>query len=191
MDITINNLYKSFDHKPVLKELNLIIREGRVNCIMGSSGIGKTTLMNILMGLIKPDSGEIKGLEDKRFVAVFQEDRLIEHWDAVRNVLLTCDSTVTEAEVCEAFHEVGLTDYKNKPVKDLSGGMRRRVAIIRALLADSNLIILDEPFKGLDEALKIQVMDYTKKKTAGKTVILVTHVPDEAQALNALLLNLV
>ena len=185
MDIELIRLTKRYQQNLVLNEVSLSFQEGCINCLMGPSGIGKTTLMNIVMGLEQPDSGEIRGIKGKRIAAVFQEDRLIEHWDAIENVRLVCDKTVARKQVEQEFAKVDLTEYENKPVQALSGGMRRRVAIIRAMLFPSDLIIMDEPFKGLDMALKQRLIAYVKEKTKGKTVIIITHDMEEVQLLQA------
>jgi len=185
MDISLHHVSKQFGENQVIKDFNTIFTEGQMNCIMGASGSGKTTLINILMGLIKQDCGEINGLQGKRIAVVFQEDRLIEHWDAIKNVRLVCDKSITAWNVEQEFVKVGLEEYLNKPVLDLSGGMRRRVAIVRAMLAKSDLVIMDEPFKGLDEALKRKVIEYVKQKMQGKTVLVVTHEKEEVQLLEA------
>ena len=142
------------------------------------------------MGLVEPDFGKVQGSRGKRVAAVFQEDRLIEHWNATQNVKLVCDKTISEEVIEQEFFKVGLEDYKNEPVKNFSGGMRRKVAIVRAMLAKSDLIILDEPFKGLDEILKNQVIEYVKLKAKEKTVIVVTHEKEEVQLLEANLITL-
>lgn len=190
MDIELLQINKRFGNNQILKDYNVTFAEGKINCIMGASGIGKTTLIHILMGLLKPDSGNIQGIQGKHISAVFQEDRFIEHWDAVKNVMLVCSREQTEENVKDHFRRVGLTEYENKLVKALSGGMRRRVAIVRAILADYDLIIMDEPFKGLDEALKKQVIEYVRNETLGKTVILVTHDKDEIETLQGDLIRL-
>lgn len=185
MEIQLIRLSKQFDQKQIFCDLNATFLEGRINCLMGASGVGKTTIINILMGLIKPDSGEVRGIQGKKIAVVFQEDRLIEHWDAVRNVRLVCDKSISVDRVEHEFLAVGLDDYKDKLVKNFSGGMRRRVAIVRAMVAKSDMIILDEPFKGLDETLKKQVMEYVKQRSKGKTVIIVTHDKEEVLLLDA------
>ena len=86
--------------------------------------------------------------------------------------------------------QVGMEEDSKKVVQNYSGGMRRRVAIVRAILAESDILILDEPFKGLDETLKYRVMDYVKEESKGKTVILVTHDITEANYLNARVISL-
>jgi len=190
LDIQLIGISKAFEQIQVFKNLNLTFTEGRIHCIMGASGIGKTTLLNLLMGLIKPDAGQIIGLEGIKIASVFQEDRLIEHWDAIQNVKLVCEKSITVEQIEEEFRKVRLDDYKNKPVLYLSGGMRRRVAIIRAILAPSQLLILDEPFKGLDEELKNSVIRFLVEKTKGKTVIVVTHEKDEVEALGGNIVKL-
>jgi NitT/TauT family transport system ATP-binding protein len=190
MDIQFNQVSKQFDQKTVFYNLNLTFLEGRISCLMGPSGIGKTTVLNIMMGLIKPDSGEVLGLGGRRLAAVFQEDRLIEHWNAVKNIKLVCDWEISEERIKKELREVGITEEQNQPVSCFSGGMRQRVAIVRAMMADSDLIILDEPFRGLDEKLKTQVIEYIKKKTRGKTVIVVTHETEDADLLDANLIKI-
>lgn len=191
MDITLKHVNKSFGTLSVLNDINLTFSENQISCIMGPSGCGKTTLLHILLGLHTIDSGEIDGLEDKTTVAVFQENRLFEQQDAFTNIRAVCKKPITNEQIASEFNRIGLKDYENKPVSELSGGMKRRVAILRALLAeDSNLILMDEPFKGLDEALKFQVMHYVKEKTKEKTVIIVTHDKEESDALDAQLILL-
>ena len=185
MDIKLININKSFKGQQVLRNVNMTFPKGRITCIMGASGTGKTTLANILMGLQEADSGEIHGLQDKKISAVFQEDRLIEHWDAIKNILLVCQAEVTKEMVDEELKNIGMAEYEGKAVKALSGGMRRRVALVRATLSDYDVLIMDEPFKGLDEALKKLVINYIKKKTKDKTVIIITHDKEEVALLDA------
>jgi NitT/TauT family transport system ATP-binding protein len=157
---------------------------------MGASGKGKTTIINIILGLIKPDTGKVLGCKDCMIAAVFQEDRLIEHWDAVKNVKLVCEKSISTDKIVQELQRVGLEEYRDKPVKDYSGGMRRRVALVRAMLAKSDILIFDEPFKGLDDLLKRQVIHYVKQYTQGKTVIVVTHDKEEVNLLEANLVSL-
>lgn len=185
MDIRLINLTKKFGDKAVLDNINLSFAEGRISCLMGPSGIGKTTVANLIMGLIKPDSGSIEGCMGKAIAAVFQEDRLIEHWDAEKNIRLVCDRSVDSEQIRQELNKVGITDFKNKAVGSFSGGMRRRVALVRALMSKADILILDEPFKGLDDAMKMQVIEYLKSKSEGKTVIVITHDREDAKALDA------
>ena len=179
MDIRIDSLEKSYGENRVLRAFSAVFPEGRFSCIMGASGCGKTTLLRILLGLEKADSGEITGLPS-RISAVFQEDRLADDFSAVSNLALVLGKRVPRETLRAELSALGLSGSLDKPVRALSGGMRRRVAIARAMLCDAELYLLDEPFKGLDEETKKIVMDYVKTKSAGKTVIFVTHDEEEA-----------
>jgi NitT/TauT family transport system ATP-binding protein len=190
MNIKVSGLCKSFNGQQVLDDINMTFSEGAITCIMGTSGVGKTTLAYILMGLYKPDSGEITGLSKKKLSAVFQEDRLIEHWDAIKNIMLVSKKDVTRQQVKEHLSRIGLTEYEGKAVSSLSGGMRRRVAIVRAILSEYDVLLMDEPFKGLDEDLKVQVINYVKENTKGKTLIVITHDKDEVARLDAGLITM-
>ena len=182
--IYVKNVSKSFGSKKVLQNLNLTIEPGKISCIMAPSGAGKTTLLRILMGLEEADSGCITGLEGKRFSAVFQEERLCEYMTAVENIRLVTPG-LDAASVVQEMDRLGLGDCCAQPVSQLSGGMRRRVSILRALLAAFDVLCLDEPFKGLDDARKEQTLAYVKQKAAGRTVLFVTHDEKEALALGA------
>lgn len=190
MAIRLDKISKSYNDSYVLKDVDITIPDGAITCIMGPSGAGKTTLVNIIMGLVSPDSGTVTGTEGLSFAAVFQEDRLIEHYDAIKNVQLACHKKLSGETVREHFNRVGLTDYDNKPAKALSGGMRRRVELVRAILAERDIIILDEPFKGLDEDMKQKAICYLKEFTAGRTVIVITHNKEEAEALGGFIVIL-
>lgn len=181
MDIKLTEIYKSYKDVPVLENINILFKKGKTTCIMGASGIGKTTLIRILTGLTKADRGKIQGVDGRKVAVVFQEDALIDHWDALKNVELVCDPSITKEMIEEEFFKLGLENYKNKAVSQLSGGMRRRVAILRALMADSDLIVMDEPFSALDEDSKIRVIEYIKMKTKGKTLVVVTHDKEDVQ----------
>lgn len=152
---------------------------------MGRSGGGKTTLIKLLMGLEKPTEGSIEGLFGKKLSAVFQEDRLCENLSAAANIRLVCRNHVSDEELKSAFQRVCLNEVWRKPVRELSGGMRRRVAILRALFAEYDFLILDEPLKGLDEETKQKTAVYILEKTQGKTVLVVTHDEEEAKLLRA------
>ena len=174
--ITVKNLTKRFDDKKVIDNLSMELKEGSLTTIMGTSGCGKTTFAMLLLGLMKPDSGTIEGLHGKRIAAVFQEDRLIEHLSAIENVKLVIDGKPDEEEIRRHLADVGLEGIlAEKPTAQLSGGQKRRVAIVRAMMAKSDFICLDEPFKGLDKETKGKVMEYVKKNINGKTVLLITH----------------
>ena len=151
-----------------------------MTCIMGKSGIGKSTLLSILMGLEKADEGTVSGMEHQKISAIFQENRLFENLDAVTNIHIT-----------GFLKKMELDDIAGKPVSEYSGGMKRRVAIARALLAEYDILIMDEPLQGLDAETKEKVATVIKMQTAGKTVLFVTHDEKEAEFFEAECMELV
>lgn len=183
MDIVLNQVSKSFGEKKIFEHFSITFPEKEITGIMAPSGFGKTTLMRMLMGLCQPDEGEILGTDCKKS-AVFQEDRLCQNLTALTNIRLT-NPGLKDSEIEEAMAAVGLSRCIRQPVKELSGGMSRRVAILRALLSEYELLFLDEPFKGLDEKTKELVMEDTKERCKGKTVILVTHDAAELEVMGA------
>ena len=185
MDIEVRHVSKAFDGYDVLKDFSCTIPDGKITCIMGPSGCGKSTLGNILLGLLPPDYGTVKGLNGKRLAAVFQEDRLCENRSALSNIRLVCPPAVTRDEIEQALIETGLKDALSKPVSALSGGMRRRTAILRALFAPSDFILMDEPFKGLDKDTKELLLAYTAAHLNSRTLVLITHDSSEAVRLKA------
>lgn len=183
-DIVVKDLHKRYGELTVLDGFSVVFPAGDITCIMGRSGCGKTTLLRLLMGLEHADGGEITGLP-ARLSAVFQEDRLCEELSAFGNVRLVAPRR-TEEDIRAALAALLLDgEAQKKPVSELSGGMRRRVAIARALLAEGELILMDEPFKGLDDGTREAVLAYVKAMTAGRTVLLVTHDEEDALSLSA------
>jgi len=187
MDIELRNVCKSYGGKTVLKDFSISFPIGQVTCVMGKSGCGKTTMLSILMGFVKPDAGEVLNLP-RHIRAVFQEDRLCEVFSAAANVRLATGKPMSEIE--EHLSELGLVESIKKPVMKMSGGMKRRVTVARAVAADGELLLLDEPLKGLDVETKATVIEYLKRHTAGKTVIMVTHDIAEAEALSQVIIKL-
>ena len=185
MDIKVDHVNKAYGEQQILRDLCCVFPEGKTTCIRGRSGCGKTTLIRLLLGLDIPDKGKIEVISDRKISAVFQEDRLCENLSAASNIRLVCAKTISDRELEEAYKAVALTEVWQKPVRELSGGMRRRVSILRALLADSDCVIMDEPLRGLDEKTRIKTIDYILKKTEGKTLIFVTHEEQEAVWLKA------
>ena len=185
MPIRIKNLSKRFGDRQVLSGLSVDLPDRGVAAIEGRSGAGKTTLLNILMGLLAPDGGQIEGLDGKRVTAVFQEDRLLENWSAMKNIRLVCGAP--EAEIAAHLKAVGLAGEEKTPVRSLSGGMRRRVALVRAVIAPGDVLVLDEPFKGLDEATRDAAVRYVLAHAANRLILLVTHDRAEAAQMGAVL----
>lgn len=178
--IKIDSLNVIYNDVNVLNDFTLYISDKSFTSIVGPSGIGKTSLINAIMGFI-PYSGTISFTETPLFAAVFQEDRLCEGIPAFRNVALTASPSYSRQDIIQAFAAVGLDDCTSKRTCLLSGGMKRRVAIIRALMSEHNLLILDEPFKGLDADTKLRVMNYVKEKASSDTVLMITHDTEEAK----------
>lgn len=190
MKLCIHNLSKHFGTLPVLEHLSMELESGNIYCLMAPSGKGKTTFFRILMGLESPDEGQITGLEGKRIGAVFQEDRLCEAFTPVDNVLMVSSPSMTRSEVCEELRLLLPEETLNRPVSTLSGGQKRRTAICRALCAPSDLLVLDEPFTGLDNNTRQEVIQYLKKKSAGKLTLLSTHQESDISLLQAVCLHL-
>ena len=183
--LTIRGICKSFEGRPVLKNVSFDFPEAAVTALRGPSGCGKTTLVNIILGLIEPDAGDVLMPASARTAAVFQEDRLIEHFSAARNVRLTAPASVTDEQIRSALSELGLTQEGEKRVSEFSGGMRRRVAVIRAALFQPQFLLLDEPFKGLDEEMRARTAAFLRRNCAQATTILVTHDETEAALMGA------
>ena len=190
MKLLVNDLSKHFGDLPVLNHLSLEMKSGSIYCLMAPSGKGKTTFFRILMGLESADNGQITGLDGIRISAVFQEDRLCETFTPLDNVLLTADPALTRKQVTAELQTLLPLDTLTRPVYTLSGGQKRRTAICRALLAPFDLLILDEPFTGLDEETRIDVIQYLKRKCVGKLVLLSTHQETDVEALGGIVIHL-
>lgn len=188
MSIKLINIEKNFGNKKIYDKFSLTFEEGKINCILGKSGCGKSTLLNIIANLEEINSGEIIGVPEK-IAYVFQEDRLIE-WNSIyTNMELPLLKFYTkderEEKIKGILREVELEDYINSYPKELSGGMRQRANIARALLYNGELLLMDEPFKSLDKSSKENIIKIFKKNHLEKnnTVIVVTHDINEALSL--------
>lgn len=182
MDLVIAHVSKDYGRGPVLRDVSLTVRQGETVCLMGPSGLGKTTLLRCVAGLETPDAGAVTGVP-RRLGYVFQEDRLCDGFSAVENVRLVTGKAIIEDEIRRHLEELGLADSLDRPVRELSGGMRRRVAIARAVCFGADLLLLDEPFKGLDDAARRQTADYILRHRNGAAILCVTHDREDAAAL--------
>ncbi|MGH0052409.1 MAG: ATP-binding cassette domain-containing protein [Sphaerochaetaceae bacterium] len=180
----LRKVTKRYGDVLVLDQFSCFLVEGQVNILQGSSGGGKTTLLRLLMGLEEPDAGILPVWSSYRISVVFQEDRLCDNLSAFSNIKFVVGSHISDETIGQAFSSVGLPKDNSKPVRAYSGGMRRRVALVRALLASYDILLLDEPFKGLDRKTKERVIAYTLSMTKGKTVLLVTHDSHEAMQMH-------
>ena len=181
-DIVIRNLCKSFAGKPVLRDFSAVLPVGQVTGLMAPSGAGKTTLLRTLMGLERPDGGTIDGLAGLRLSAVFQEDRLCPQLTPEENVALVLPAeqykakTQYKEQIRKDLIQLGLDDEALAlPARKLSGGQKRRTALLRALWAESDTLLLDEPFTGMDPAAMKKAAAMLKARCGAKPALLATH----------------
>ena len=167
----------------MLSDFSAAFHSGKRYALMGKSGIGKTTLFRILMGLELPDSGSLDLFPEKpAFSAVFQEDRLFESSDAVTNI---CSVTkgLSRSDALKGLSLIAPDIDIRTPVSSLSGGQRRRIAILRALLHPSEVLLMDEPFSGLDILSKERTISHIRENLRDRLFILSTHDEEDARAL--------
>ena len=183
--ITGEHLWKSYGGVEVLRDVSLTVTEAEPVCLMAPSGAGKTTLLRILMGLERPDRGKVTAPPGCRWAAVFQEDRLLEHLDAMGNLRFALGPALEAERARTLLEELGLGEAGTKQVRDYSGGMKRRLALARALLAPSDALALDEPFTGLDGESRLRCLAAVERLAAGRVLLLASHDADDALALGA------
>jgi NitT/TauT family transport system ATP-binding protein len=187
--IKISNLNQTFYTKEgeleVLKDMNFTLNEGEILTILGPSGSGKSTILNILTNLLKPTSGDV--IINGKIGYMFQKDNLLEWRNIMDNITIGLE--IQNKKTDEAMKRVerllktyNLWEYRNMYPKELSGGMRQRVALIRTLATGPDVLLLDEPFSALDYRTRLIVSDDVYKiiKNEGKSAILVTHDISEA-----------
>ena len=164
--LRMEHIYKSYGQAVVLQDFSYAFTPGGITCIMGESGAGKTTLLRLLMGLEKADSGIITGFD--KVSAVFQENRLIEHLNAVENTALV----IKDRNAGKCAYEQLLQ-------------LLPKEALVRAMAADSEIVLLDEPFTGLDSRNSKKAAEYILSEQRGRTVISVTHDMEMCKMLGA------
>ena len=180
--LKLTNICRSYDGLPVLTAVNLTVSPHQRIAIMGPSGVGKTTLLRIALGLETPEQGTVENRFGKT-AAVFQEPRLLPWRTALENVnLVLGDTPKTMEKARQVLAQMGLSEAAGKYLRELSGGMQQRVAIARAMAVEPELLVLDEPFKAMDEALRTSVIACVAKTDAA--ILLVTHEAWEAEQLN-------
>jgi len=188
--VELRKVTRRYDDTVVLDRFDLKLDEGRVTAIMGPNGSGKTTIARLVLGIDAPDDGTVVGIDGRRLAAVFQENRLCDHLSAVNNVRLVLDHD-DRAHADHHLRRAGLADEAlDRPVRTLSGGQRRRVAIVRALAGDADLVVLDEPFTGIDRGSKAALEAYVRDRLRGRTALLVTHSATEAERFGARVVTL-
>ena len=180
--ITIDRLTLSYGSQQVLKDCSLQVEAGSRVALMGPSGCGKTSLINVIAGLLTPDSGKVS--VNGKVSYVFQEPALFPWLTAVDNInVVLSDRPETLPRAEQLLEAVGLSDCRDKYPHQLSGGQKQRIAICRALAYGGDILLLDEPLKGLDADTRDQVSALLRQEWTGKTLLLVTHDPSEAQSL--------
>ncbi len=191
MALRIENLNKKYEKISLFRDFSISFTEGIITCILGPSGCGKTTLLNIIGGIIRPESANMSGFEGKLMSYIFQDPRLL-LWKTVRgNIEFVMDRDMTDSERHKESDRlirlVELDGFANYYPSQLSGGMRQRVSIGRAFACQSDIILMDEPLKGLDITLKQNMIRAFSRiwKNDRRTVIFVTHDVDEAIMLGA------
>ena len=186
----MEHLCVRYGEQVVLADFSLSLPETGTVALMGPTGCGKTTLLRVLSGLLEPQSGRVRGLAGKRVAVLFQEDRLLPWLSARDNVAAVLEKGET-ARAEQALRDVGLPEnaFGKRPA-ELSGGMRRRVALARLLAYGGDVWLLDEPFKGLDADSRARVMQTIQRAGQGKLMVLVTHEKAEAQALSERIVTL-
>ena len=187
--LTIKHLTKQFGKKTLFRNLCLTVEGPAV--LWAPSGWGKTTLLRILMGLEEPTSGIVQGVG--RVAAVFQEDRLCPTFSPLENVMMVQKGKSSEfsmEEIRTTMCRLLPEECLNRPVSTLSGGMKRRTAILRALLTKSDMLLLDEPFTGLDEETKIDVIRFLQEYRNNRFLLISTHQKEDVELLKGILITL-
>ncbi|WP_099469477.1 ABC transporter ATP-binding protein [Konateibacter massiliensis] len=181
--LSVNHISKRFEELSVLNDINFNVKEKEIVVLIGPSGCGKSTLLNIISGLDQADSGTISGAKNK-IACVFQDNRLLPWRSVWKNI-----SLVKEAEekgrIQELIEEVGLKGFENYYPRQLSGGMQKRCGIARAFYYEGELLLMDEPFQGLDYCLRNELMHMLLKlwKSNKQSVLFITHEIEEALTL--------
>ena len=189
--LDIKNLSYSFGNNPILKDINIHVNENEMVAIVGSSGVGKSTLFNLIAGVLKKQVGEItiNGSEDYigKVAYMLQKDLLFEHKTIIDNVILPLIiAKINKKEALEEGNKIlkqfNLDKYANKYPQQLSGGMRQRVALIRTYMFKRNIFLLDEAFSALDAITKKELHKWylDLKKEFNLTTLLITHDIEEA-----------
>lgn len=169
--ICVRGLCKAYGETQVFQNFSAAYEKGRIYYLRQPSGSGKTTLLSILAGIEKADAGSIRVPE--RVSMLFQEDRLCEEYDAVKNVELVCGN---RKKASEALLKLLEPESLEKPCGSLSGGMKRRVALVRAMEAEADFVLLDEPFVGMDRENRRMAEQYIQERQQGRTILIATHI---------------
>ena len=189
--LSIKNLSFNYPNNYILKDINIYVDKGEIVSILGGSGVGKTTLFNVIAGINNLQTGEITIQGDKNFKGkvsyMLQKDLLLEHKTVIQNIILPLlikkvGKKEAEEEAIKNLKLFNLYEYKDKYPSELSGGMRQRVALLRTYMFKEELFLLDEPFSALDAITKISLHSWYLEisKKLELTTLLITHDIDEA-----------
>lgn len=200
MYLELSHLDKRFEDREVVKDLSFGLERGELLCILGSSGCGKTTTLNMIGGFLRPDGGQIlldgediTGLPPERrpVTTVFQSYGLFPHMTVLQNVIYGlkfrgCPRVEARKKGLRYLEMVGLKDYAAARIHEISGGEQQRVALARALIVEPKLCLLDEPFSNLDAALRVKMRRELKtlQRDLDMTMVFVTHDQEEAMILS-------
>ena len=175
--IKTENLSFSYKDEIIISNLSVELKKGCIYCIMGMSGVGKTTFMNLISGLLTDYSGKISGTENMKKSFIFQENRLLPWLNVYDNLKYVTDD---EEKIKKALEDTSLSDDSDKLANELSGGMARRAAIARAAAFDGDIFFIDEPLYGLDVKTSQGILELIKNTVKNKTAFVITHCPEEA-----------
>lgn len=180
--IELNNVSFSYGDKEILKDISITVKNGECLCLTGKSGCGKTTVLRLIAGLEKEKSGFIKA--DGKISYVFQEDRLVPTMSVLKNITL-CLPKHSKESAMKLLKEAGLEACANLLPQELSGGMKRRAAIVRAVAYGGDVLLLDEPFNGLDGETKRIMAKMIKREFSEKPILMVSHIEEDAEIMEA------
>ena len=191
--LDMNHVYKDFysldEERQILKDINFSVEEGEILVLLGPSGCGKSTILNIISGLLEPTQGSVD-THGKKIGYMFQKDHLFEWRTIMKNITFGLEiqhklTNEAQEEIKRLLEIYDLWDFRNNFPRELSGGMKQRVALIRTLALNPDILLLDESFSGLDYQTRLIVTDdiYKIIKNENKTAILVTHDISEAISL--------
>ncbi|WAW14341.1 ATP-binding cassette domain-containing protein [Peptostreptococcus equinus] len=174
MNIKFNSVSKYYGDKLILDNLKLNIENKSIFFIQGKSGIGKTTIFRLILGLEQADKGEILGIGNRKIGSVFQDDLLIDNISVLANLRLV-NKDINRDSIVNYLKDIDVNVDLFTKISQLSGGMKRRISILRSILYDCDTIIMDEPFKGLDRETKEKIMSFVLRNTIDKTLIVISH----------------
>ena len=194
MSLKIKNLYKNFGRKVIFNDFNYEFADNGVYALVGESGIGKTTFLRIISSLDKDFRGELVFSREPLISVAFQEHRLLPTVNAINNVLISAFDTFTKADYEITKNLLKRLNFSESDMKlypnEMSGGMKQRISLARALLFPHNILLLDEPTKELDRGLREAVYEIINEETKSSLVIISSHSNEDIEKTNAICIHL-